>query len=156
MPKTRFSLSRLLRRVLEHRIPTGAELEITNELSRTVSPKWKESRGEPGFYVPISAFDLVGQPVTRDLTISGTGANLIGKKVRQLPGVIGWSAVVNSGAQVLGPFRDSDVMLYHDSALPPATWLPEIGTVTEADPSLTGTAMSPKRICAQVAISRHC
>jgi hypothetical protein len=69
--------------------------------------------------------------------------------------VIGWSAVVNSGAQVLGPFRDSDVMVYHDNPLPPATWLPEIGTVTEADPSFTGTVMSPKRICAQVAISRQ-
>lgn len=38
--------------------------------------------------------------MTRDVQSSGTGGALVGKKVRQLPGLIGWSACVNSGAQV--------------------------------------------------------
>jgi HK97 family phage major capsid protein len=79
----------------------------------------------------------------------------VGKKVRQLPGLIGWSAVVNSGAQVLGPFKDSDITVYHDAALPTATWLPEIGTVTPADPNFASSVLSAKRIAAQVVISRQ-
>jgi HK97 family phage major capsid protein len=92
--------------------------------------------------------------MTRDVTTGGSGANLVGRKVRQTAGVIGWSAVVNSGAVVLGPFRDSDVMVYHDSALPPVNWLPEIGAVVAANPTLTGTVLTPKRICGQVIVSR--
>jgi len=48
MPKHRFSLSLLLKSVMEHRMPTGYELEISNELARSVSPSWKHKWGEPG------------------------------------------------------------------------------------------------------------
>ncbi|HEX4201267.1 MAG TPA: hypothetical protein VHY59_07090 [Chthoniobacterales bacterium] len=94
MKKDRFSLSRLLNSIVTRGTATGYELDVSNELSRSLSPKWK-TKGVSGHRVPASAF------MTRDLTISGTGANLVGKKVRQLPGLIGWSACVNSGAQIL-------------------------------------------------------
>jgi hypothetical protein len=42
----------------------------------------------------------------------GAGANLLRTKVRQLPSLVALSAMVNSGAQVRGPFRDSNIMLY--------------------------------------------
>jgi hypothetical protein len=152
MKKDRFSLSRFLNSILTKGTPTGYELDISNELTRSLSPKWKTKRGEPGHLVPSSAFDL---PATRDLTISGTGAHLVGKKVRQLPGLIGWSAVVSSGAQILGPFKDSDITVYHDSALPTAAWLQEIGSVTLADTAFASSVLSAKRIAAQVALSRQ-
>jgi hypothetical protein len=53
-------------------------LDVSNELARSLSPKWKTPRDSPGHFVPSSAFDL---PVTRDLSIAGSGANLVGKKV---------------------------------------------------------------------------
>jgi hypothetical protein len=146
MKKDRFSLSRFLYGILTRGTPTGYELDVSNELLRSVLPKWKTTRGEPGHLVPSNAF------MARDVQSS---TSLVGKKVRQLPGIIGWSACVAQGAQILGPFRDSDVTVYHDSTLPTATWVPEIGTVTEADPGFVASVMSPKRICAQVAISRQ-
>ena len=148
----RFSLSRMLRSVLERGCLTGYELDVSNELSRSISNKWKFRQGETGHLVPSSAFDL---PSTRDVTYSGTGSKLVGKKGRQLPGLLGWSACVNSGAQILGPFRDSDITVYHDSALPTATWLAEIGSVTAADTSFASSVLSAKRIAAQVILSRQ-
>ena len=115
MKKERFSLSRFLNSIVTRGSATGYELDVSNELSRSVSGKWKTRQGEPGQWVPASAFDL---PSTRDVTYSGSGSKLVGKKVKQLPGLLGWSACVNSGAQILGPFRDSDVTIYHDSVLP--------------------------------------
>jgi hypothetical protein len=57
--KERFSLSRMIRSVLdlEHGCPTGYELDVSNELSRSVTSKWKNKRGEPGHLVPASACD---------------------------------------------------------------------------------------------------
>ena len=37
---------------------------------------------------------------------------MVGTKVQQLPGILGWSAVIRSGAQLLGPLKDSDLRLY--------------------------------------------
>jgi hypothetical protein len=152
MPKERYSLSRLVKSILERRTAIGYELEVANELRRSLSPDWKKKSGEPGLLVPSSAF---GPPVTRELTVSGSGANLVGRKTQQLSGLIGWSACVNSGAQILGPFRASDVTIYSEGNLPTATWAAEIGSVNPSDIQFQSVVLSPKRIAAQVVISRQ-
>ena len=124
--RQRFSLSRFFKSVLERGTPTNYELDTCNELGRSLSPGWKSKRGEPvGYLVPSSAFD---SPLTRDVTVGGSGAHLVGRKVQQFAGVVGWSAVAQN-ATIIGPFKDSDVMVYHDNPLPPVTWQPEIGAV---------------------------
>ena len=52
-----------------------------------------------GTLIPIDAFNPTGV-TTRDLSISGTGSSLLGKRVYQLSGILGWSSVLNSGAQL--------------------------------------------------------
>jgi HK97 family phage major capsid protein len=71
-----------------------------------------------------------------------------------MSGVLGWSAVVQSGAQLLGPLKD-DCRLFHDSNLPSATWNAEIAAVVPADVNFVGTTLSAKRITASIVISRQ-
>jgi hypothetical protein len=110
----RFSLSRLFRSVLEWGTATNFELDTCNELSRSLSPHWKSKRDDPsGFLVPSSAFSFDPPLAQRDVTTSGA-AGFIGKRVRQMEGVIGWSACVQSGAAVIGPFASSNIQLWQD------------------------------------------
>jgi len=120
-------------------------------LERNLAPRLKEMRsGNTGTLIPSSAFS----PATR--AVSSTGASgMIATKVQQLSGILGWSAVIRSGGQVLGPFRDSDVRIYHDSNLPTATWLTEIGAVVPADVNFTASTLSAKRIGAQIIVSKQ-
>ena len=69
-------------------------------------------------------------------------------------GILGWSAVVRSGAQLLGPLKD-DVRVFHDGNLPSATWLAETGAVLPADVSFTASTLSAKRVCAQIIVSKQ-
>src|SRR5260221_14231499 len=79
---------------------------------------------------------------------------MVGTKVQQLSGILGWSAVIHSGAQLLGPLKD-DVRLYHDANLPTATWQPEIGAMVPADVSFAASTLSVKRIAAQTIVSKQ-
>ena len=63
--------------------------------------------------------------------------------------------MVNSGAIVLGPFKADDVSIYHDTNLPAAQWLPEMENFTLVDIQFAATVMRPRRIAAQVVVSRH-
>jgi Phage capsid family len=148
MKKDCFSLSRFIGSILTRGTPTGYELDISNELGRSLSPNWKSKRGEPtGFMIPSSAFE------TRDITTGGSGSYLVGKRVEQVPGILGWSAVLRSGANILR-LRDSDCQIWLDTNLPTAQWLPEIGTITKSDPNLAGPVLTPRRICAQCVVAR--
>jgi len=99
--------------------------------------------------VPGAGFE----PQTRDLTVGGSPA-AVGVAVKQAPGVLGWSAVVRSGAQLLGPLRD-DCKLFFDQTLPSATWTAETGAVVSADPVFTYTTLRAKRVTASFIISQQ-
>jgi hypothetical protein len=106
----------------------------------------QDIRGGIGTLIPGTAFKVS----TRDVSVSGFGAAPVGKRVLQVPGVIGWTAVVNSGAIVLGPFKADDISIYHETNLPAAQWLPKIKNFTRADMQFAATVMRPRRIAAQV------
>jgi hypothetical protein len=99
--------------------------------------------------VPGAGFE----PQTRDLTVGGT-PSAVGVAVKQAPGVLGWSAVVASGAQLLGPLRD-DTKIFHDQTLPTATWTAENAAVVPADPVFTYSVLKPKRVTASFIISQQ-
>ncbi|HXM28027.1 MAG TPA: phage major capsid protein [Chthoniobacterales bacterium] len=126
-------------------------MEWSSTLERNLSPKLKEMRsGNIGTLIPSSAFGLS----TRAVTSGGSGGSMVGTKVQQLSGILGWSAVVRSGAQLLGPLKD-DVRVFHDGNLPSATWLAETGAVLPADVSFTASTLSAKRVCAQIIVSKQ-
>jgi hypothetical protein len=122
MPREdRYSLSRLVRSLAHHRTATGLEMEKSAELERTVSPDFQKITGGFAVLVPASVFN----PSRRDVTAGGSGGALIGLKAEQVSGVLGWSSVVRSGAQMLGPLADSNIRVFHDSNLPSASWSSE-------------------------------
>ena len=90
---------------------------------------------------------------TRDLTSGGTPATL-GVQVRQMPGILGWSACVRAGATLIGPLKD-DCRLFHDSTLPTTTWSAETGAVTPADPVFASTTLKPKRLTSSFIVSQQ-
>jgi hypothetical protein len=122
--------------------PSTYEMECSAVLERNATTKM-------GFttLVPTEGFE------TRDLTSGGT-PSAVGVQVRQMPGVLGWSAVVRAGATLLGPLKD-DVKLFHDSTLPTATWTAETGAVTPVDPVFTYTTLRAKRLTASFIISQQ-
>jgi hypothetical protein len=146
----RYSLSRAIQSLTDRGVTRGYELEWSAKLEANLGKCLQDRRGATGTLVPSSAFS----PGVRAATVSGS-PGLVGKKVQQLPGVLGWSAVLRSGPQMLGPFRDSDVSVYHDSNLPSAQWLPKIGNATPADVNFAASIMSPKRICGQIIVSKQ-
>jgi hypothetical protein len=147
--KDRYSLSRAIVGLIDDGTARGIEMEWSAQLERGVSPKLQDMRGNIGTLVPSSAFN------TRAVTSGGSGGALVGTKVQQLSGILGWSAVVNSGAQLLGPLTDSDVRVYHDQNLPAASWQTEIGAVVPADVNFASSTLSARRIAAQIIVSRQ-
>ena len=104
-----------------------------------------------GVLVPGSVFNF-GR---RDVTAGGSGGALIGLKTQQMSGILGWSAVVRSGAQLLGPLADSNVRLFHDSNLPSATWSAESAAVVPADVNFASSTLRTKRVTASIVLSRQ-
>jgi hypothetical protein len=96
-------------------------MEWSAQLERAGGPGLQDLRNNVCLLVPGSAFSHG----TRAVSVGG-GSPLVGQKVRQLPGFLGWSSVIKSGAQLLGPLNDSDVSVYHATSLPWAQWLPEV------------------------------
>jgi len=45
MPKDRYSLRRLIKNVLQRKTATGFELDVSNELSRSISVDWGKGKG---------------------------------------------------------------------------------------------------------------
>jgi Phage capsid family len=76
-------------------------------------------------------------------------------KTRQATGVLGWSSVVRSGAQLLGPLTDSNIRVFHDNNLPSAQWTAENAAILSADVNFVSSTLRPKRVTAQIAISRQ-
>jgi hypothetical protein len=147
----RYSLSRAIKSLLDLGSPRGVEMEWSSTLERNLSPKLKEMRsGNVGTLIPSSAFGLS----TRAVVSGGSGGSMVGTKVQQLSGILGWSSVIRSGAQLLGPLKE-DVRLYHDANLPSTQWLTEIGAVVAADISFTASTLSAKRVCAQIVVSKQ-
>jgi hypothetical protein len=118
-------------------------MEISATLERTAGRKLGVTT-----LVPASGFEQ-----TRDLTVS-TAPAPIGTAVKQAPGVLGWSAVVRSGAQLLGLLRD-DTKIFHDQTLPSATWTAESAAVVPADPVFTNSVLKPKRVTASFIVSQQ-
>jgi hypothetical protein len=112
-------------------------MEKSAELERAIGPHLKEMAGA-AVWVPSSAFN------TRAVSAGGSGSAFIGTKVQQMLGVLGWSAVVRSGATMLGPLTDSNLRLFHDSNLPVASWTAENAVVTPADVSFASSTLSPR------------
>jgi hypothetical protein len=148
----RFSLSRFINSMVTRGTATGAELDWSAQVERSLPKKLRERQN--GTFVPSSAFAPEGI-ITRDLTTTTGGAALIGQRVRQALGVVGWSAVIRSGAQLLGPLESDKLSVFHDSNLPSASWQPEMGLVTPADIQFAATVLTPRRIAAQTIVSRQ-
>jgi hypothetical protein len=125
-------------------------MEWSAQLERSGGPGLQDLRGGVGLLVPGHAFS----PGTRAVSVGG-GSPLVGQKVRQLPGILGWSSVIKSGAQLLGPLSDSDVGAYHDTSLPSVQWLPESRLDHPADINFAATVMKPKRISGPAIVSRR-
>ena len=125
--------------------PSTYEMEVSAVLERNAATKL----GSCMTLVPSDGFE----PQTRDLTSGGTPA-AIGTAVKQAPGVLGWSAVVRSGAQLLGPLKD-DCKVFHDQSLPSASWSAENAAVVPADPVFAYTTLRAKRVTASFIISQQ-
>ena len=59
-------------------------MEWSGKLERSVEPALQALRGGVGMLIPNSAF----QVSRRDVSVSGSGGALVGKRLLQLPGVI--------------------------------------------------------------------
>src|SRR5260221_8071334 len=79
---------------MDHGSARGLELEWSSVLERGLGKNVQDLRGGVDTMVPGNAFN------TRAVTSSGTSGSLVGKKVQQMPGVIGWAALVNSGCTI--------------------------------------------------------
>src|SRR5260221_10087476 len=79
---------------MDHGSARGLELEWSSVLDRGLGKNVQDLRGGVDTMVPGNAFN------TRAVTSSGTSGSLVGKKVQQMPGVIGWAALVNSGCTI--------------------------------------------------------
>ena len=126
-------------------------MEKSAELERTVSPDFQKIIGGFGVLVPASVFN----PSRRDVTAGGSGGALIGLKAEQVSGVLGWSSVVRSGAQMLGPLADSNIRVFHDSNLPSASWSSENAAVLPVDVNFASSTLSTRRVTASIVISRQ-
>lgn len=69
--------------------------------------------------------------------------------------MLAWSAVVKSGALVLGPFSQDNLRIYFEEAWPSATWTAEGSAVVPADMTLTSATLTPHRICSQIVVSKR-
>ena len=76
--------------------------------------------------------------------MSGSAGALVGQKVRQFPGILGWSSVIRSGAELLGPLTDSNVSVFHDTNLPVSQWTSEVANITPADINFTNSLLGSK------------
>lgn len=148
----RYSLSRLINSICSRGTAIGFEADRSAEYERAVSKRLRER--QTGTFVPSSAFGPA-RVATRDLTTSTGGAVLVGQRVQRALGVVGWSAVIRSGAQFLGPLESDKLSIFHDSNLPAASWQPETGLVTPADIQFSATVVTPRRIAAQTIVSRQ-
>jgi hypothetical protein len=151
--KQRYSISRAIRDMIERGVPTNeAEADFHFEALRT-SEKSGLSRqlGWPGrgFIAPLNA-SRVG--AKRQLSVGESG--WVGTEVVEGLGVIGWSAVVRSGATLLGPLAQ-DLTVWRTTDLPAGQWLPETGLILPADPIIGAVTLTPRRIAAQVIFSRQ-
>ncbi len=89
---------------------------------------------------------------SRQLTVAGS--DWTGSQPLETPGVLAWSTVLRTGAQVLGPLSDN-LVAWHTENLPASQWLPETGLVLRSNPTTPGSLLTPKRIASSVAYSRQ-
>jgi hypothetical protein len=153
-PKAPYSLSKAIRETIISGSPSGLESEMHFELMRQGEqiPSVRGLRGlgvGAKLSVPMEAFGVV----RRDVSVGG-GNVLFGLPKREELGLLRWSAVARSGAQVVDGLT-SNVSFFHASKLPPVTWTAEIGAILPADPDLVSTEERPFRVASQVAISKQ-
>jgi Phage capsid family len=151
--KAAYSISRAIAGVIDTGVPGGTvESEYHYDAMRSQERgQFRASLGIVGGKHLIAPLGGLGK-ASRQLTVAGS--DWTGSQPLETPGVLAWSTVLRSGAQVLGPLSDN-LVAWHTENLPASQWLPEIGLVLRSNPTTQGSLLTPKRIATSVAYSRQ-